>query len=207
MDVSVAVAGVRRRIASAGDPGGVRVVAVTKGFGADAVRAALDAGLADIGESYAQELVPKAAEVGAGPAWHFVGRLQTNKVRAVAGIVDVWQSVDRASLGDEIARWSPGARVLLQVNVTGEPQKAGCPPHEAAALVRRFRRAGLDVTGVMTVAKAGDPRPGFELLRKLADDLGVAERSMGMTDDLEVAVECGATIVRVGRALFGPRPG
>jgi pyridoxal phosphate enzyme (YggS family) len=210
MDVTARVADVRRRIASAGDPDRVRLLAVTKGFGADAVDAAVRAGVTDIGESYAQELVAKAPAVtGAGVRWHFIGRLQTNKVRSLAGLVDVWQTVDRATLGDEVAQRAPGATVLLQVNVSDEPQKGGCGPHEAPALVKRLCKSGLDVVGLMTIGAAGSPeeaRPGFRLLRRLADDLGLPERSMGMSGDLEVAVEEGATMVRVGRALFGERP-
>ena len=200
MDVTAAVAEVRRRI---GDDT-VRIVAATKGFGADAVAAAVAAGVADIGESYAQELRAKAPVPGAH--WHFVGRLQINKVRQVAHLVDLWQSVDRPELGEEIARRAPGAAVLVQVNVSGETQKGGCDPGGAPALVARLQDAGLDVRGLMAVGDPRDPRPGFRLLAGLADDLGLPERSMGMSGDLEVAVEEGATMVRVGRALFGARP-
>ena len=210
MDVTAAVAAVRRRIAAAGGTDAVRLVAVTKGFGGDAVEAAVRAGVTDIGESYAQELVGKAAAVTADDVrWHFIGRLQRNKVRTVAPLVHLWHTIDRASLADEIARRAPGAQVLLQVNVTGRPQQGGCPPREAPALVGRMRRDGLDVVGLMAIGAAGPPegaRAGFRQLRRLADDLGVPERSMGMSGDLEVAVEEGATIVRVGRALFGDRP-
>jgi pyridoxal phosphate enzyme (YggS family) len=210
MDVRRRVSEVRKRIASVGDPASVRIIAVTKGFGANAVDAALRAGITDIGESYAQELVAKAAEVTRdGANIHLIGRLQTNKVRQLTDVVDVWQTVDRATLGDEIAKRAPGAKVLLQVNVTGEPQKGGCAPHEAPHLVRRLKQSGLEVLGLMTVGIAGPPevaRPGFAMLNRLADDLGLVERSMGMTDDLEVAVEEGSTMVRIGRALFGDRP-
>jgi pyridoxal phosphate enzyme (YggS family) len=205
VEVSANLAEVRRRV---GDD--VRIVAVTKGFGADAVDAALRAGLNDIGESYAQELVAKRPTVTeAGATWHFIGRLQTNKVRQLVGLVDTWHTVDRATLGDELAKRAPGARVLLQVNVSDEPQKGGCGSHEAPALVNRLRKAGLDVVGLMAIGATGQPedaRPGFRLLSRLADDLGLVERSMGMSGDLEVAVEEGSTMVRVGRALFGERP-
>lgn len=208
--MSVDVAGrlqeVRARIAAAGgDLERVRVVAVTKTFGADAVRAAVAAGLADCGESRAQELLAKAPEVD-GARWHFVGRLQTNKVRLLAGVVSLWQSVDRPDVVDEIARRAPGARILVQVNVSAEPQKGGCEPAEVAALVSSARDSGLEVAGLMCVPAAEEPRAGFRLLRSLADDLGLEERSMGMSGDLEVAVEEGSTMVRVGTALFGPRP-
>jgi len=210
MDVSANVEAVRRRIRDAGGENRVRLVAVTKGFGADAIDAVARAGVTDIGESYAQELSAKRPQVTAtGLRWHFVGRVQTNKVRVLAPIVDVWQSVDRPAAGDEIARRATGATVLVQVNVSDEVQKGGCHPDETAALVQQLRGAGLDVAGLMAVGRAGPPeivRPGFRLLSRLADELDLPERSMGMTDDLEVAVEEGSTMVRLGRALFGERP-
>ena len=210
MDVGANLAAVRDRIAAAGGDERVRLIAVTKGFGADAVEAAVRAGVPDVGESYAQELVAKAAQVtGPPPVWHFIGRLQTNKVKAVAGLVELWHTVDRATLGDELARRAPGARVLLQVNVSDEPQKGGCLPAEAPNLVKRLRQGGLEVVGLMAVGATGPAeaaRPGFRALTRLADRLGLPERSMGMSGDLEVAVEEGSTMVRVGRALFGDRP-
>jgi PLP dependent protein len=211
--VAARVSAVRDRVAAAGgDPRRVRLVAVTKGFGPDAVTAAVAAGVDDVGESYAQELAGKAAALAGRPhppRWHFVGRLQSNKVRLVAGLVACWHSVDRASLGEELARRAPGARVLVQVNVTGEAQKGGCPPEDAPGLVGQLSGAGLVVAGLMAVGPQGPPegaRAGFRRLRRLADELGLEERSMGMSDDLEVAVSEGATMVRVGRSLFGPRP-
>ena len=205
---------VRRRIARAGgDPDATTVVAVTKGMSADAVRAALAAGLEAIGESYAQELVAKADdlvddELERALHWHFIGRVQRNKVRRVAGLVDLWHSVDRLSLGAAIADASPGAAVLVQVNTAGDEHKAGCPPKLAPSIVEGLHDLGLDVRGLMTIAPFGDPelaRPAFRALRALADGLGLVECSMGMSNDLEVAVEEGATIVRIGTALFGPR--
>jgi pyridoxal phosphate enzyme (YggS family) len=205
------VADLRRRIeAAGGDPDGVRVVGVTKGFDATAVDAAVGAGLRDLGESYAQELVVKAAVPSAADVrWHWVGRLQRNKVRQVAAHIALWHSVDRAELGAEIARRAPGAAVLAQVNTSGEATKGGCPPEGTAALVADLRAEGLDVRGLMTVAAIGPEgaASSFRLLRTLADDLGLPERSMGMSDDLEEAVAEGATLVRVGTALFGPRAG
>ena len=199
----------RRRIAAAGGDG-VTVVAVTKGFGPDVVEAAVAVGLDDIGENYAQELLAKLAGFGEDrPRVHFIGRLQSNKVRSLAGVVDLWQSIDRPSLVEPLAKVWPPARVLVQVNVSDEPGKGGCAPGDVAALVARLREREVVVEGLMAVGRTGPPesaRPGFRLLRALADDLGLATRSMGMTDDLEVAVEEGSTMVRVGSALFGPRP-
>lgn len=204
---------VRLRIEQAGgDPSAVRVVAVTKGFGPEAVDAARAAGLSDVGENYAGELVAKAAasEVVSSPPlrWHFLGAIQRNKVARLAPIVTVWQSVARVEEGERVARFAPGAAVLVEVETTGLPGRNGCPPDGARTLVPRLREAGLDVRGLMTVA-APDPvaaRSTFETVRSLADDLGLEERSMGMTDDLEEAVRAGTTMLRIGRALFGERP-
>jgi hypothetical protein len=213
-DLTTRLAVVRGRIAAAAaragrDPAAVTLVAVTKGFGPDVVRAAVAAGLHDLGESYAQELAAKADAVLHELRWHFVGRVQRNKVRAVAPLVHLWHAVDRDEVGETIARHAPGAAVLVQVNVTGEPQKGGCRPDDAPGLVARLAAGGLDVRGLMMVGPAGPAegaRAGFRLLAGLAGDLGLPELSMGMSGDLEVAVEEGATILRVGEALFGPRP-
>jgi PLP dependent protein len=188
----------------------VSILAVTKGFGVDAVEAALAVGLPAVGENYAQELLAKAQHAYASPPeWHFIGRLQRNKVRQLAPIVAVWQSVDRASLADEIARRAPGARIFVQLNLSDEPQKGGAPIHDGPALVAHARGLGLDVQGLMGVAPAGDPeaaRPGFRALVALADELSVAQRSIGMSADLEIAVEEGSTLIRIGSGLFGSRP-
>jgi pyridoxal phosphate enzyme (YggS family) len=200
---------VQRRIERAGGVD-VAIVAVTKGFPADAIAAAVAAGCHRIGENYAQELLAKLADLeGPRPELHFIGRLQSRKVRALAGVVDVWQSVDRSSVVGEIARHQPGGRVMVQVNVSEEPQKGGCAPDEAGSLVDEARAAGLDVIGLMTVGRSGPPeaaRAGFRRLRALVDEVGVRECSMGMSEDLEVAVAEGSTMVRVGTALFGARP-
>ncbi len=205
---------IRERLARAGGDR-AKVVAVTKGFGPDAVAAAVEAGLVDIGENYAQELQSKAdaleSLIDDQPMlrWHFIGRLQRNKVRRIAGLVGLWQSVDRPELATEIARWAPGAQVLVQVDVAGGEGRGGCQPSETPQLVDRCRQAGLEVAGLMAVGPPGPPehsRPGFRLLAGQAADLGLQELSMGMSGDIEVAVEEGATIVRVGTALFGPRP-
>jgi PLP dependent protein len=211
---------VRERIRSAGgDPARVRLVAVTKGFGVDVVRAALDAGLTDLGESYAQELVAKATDLSREttssdvglprPRWHFIGRLQRNKIKKVAPYVSEWQSVERLETGSEIARRAPGATVLVQVNVSGERSKAGCSPANLPDLLVGLRDLDLDVSGLMTIAPFGPPEQAtavFDELRRLADRYELPERSMGMSHDLEAAIAQGATTVRLGSALFGPRP-
>lgn len=216
--VAAAVAHVRERIAAAGGHG-VRLVAVTKTWGPEAVLAAAAAGCDAIGENYAQETVAKwdeltallgEAGVAALPELHFIGQLQTNKVRLVAPLVAVYETVDRSSLAAELAKRCPGARVLVQVDATGEPGKGGCPTADVPVLVDDALRRGLRVEGLMAVGPThGGPeaaRPVFREVRALADRLGLATCSMGMSDDLEVAVEEGATEVRIGSALFGPRP-
>jgi pyridoxal phosphate enzyme (YggS family) len=207
--VAARVAEVRERIAAAAaragrDHAAVTLVAASKTVDVMRVQAVVDAGVVDVGENRAQELLTKTAVVDA--RWHFLGRLQRNKVRALAPWVTCWQSVDRPELGAEIARRAPGARVFVEVNLAEEPQKGGCPPSAVAPLVARLRDDGLDVAGLMTVPPHDrDPRRWFAELRDEAQVLGLAELSMGMSDDYEVAVEEGATMVRVGRALFGPR--
>lgn len=211
--VGQGLAHVRDRIVAAGgDLAAVRIVAVTKGFGPEAMAAALANGAADVGENYAQEAVTKMGALAADRAalrLHFIGHLQSNKVKLLAPHVALWQTVDRPSIADAVARHAPGAEVLVQVNVSDEPQKGGCAPGAAAALVDAAVGRGLTVRGLMTVGRTGTPaeaRPGFALLRSLCDRMHLPVCSMGMTDDLDVAVAEGATMVRVGSALFGMRP-
>jgi hypothetical protein len=173
--------------------------------------AAREAGLTDLGENYAAELEAKAAAAASGAqgvVWHFLGAVQRNKVAQLAPLVGLWQSVAREAEGARIARFAPQARVLVQVETTGLPGRNGCPPAAAAELVARLVDLGLDVRGLMTVAApgAGAATKSFETLGRLADGLGLEERSMGMSDDLEAAVAAGSTMVRIGRALFGARP-
>jgi pyridoxal phosphate enzyme (YggS family) len=215
-EVATNLARVRERISSGGgDPDAVTIVAVTKGFGLDAVDAAVHAGLTDLGENYAQELLGKATQrpPTQGPTgirWHFLGSVQRNKIPALASVVDTWQAIDRLAVGEAIARRHLGARVLVQVNISGEAAKHGCRFEDAPELVKGLRVLNLDVAGLMAVGPAGPPeqaRPGFHALARLGQQLGLGELSMGMTEDLEVAVQEGATMVRIGRALFGGRPG
>jgi pyridoxal phosphate enzyme (YggS family) len=201
---------VRQRIeAAGGDPHAVRIVAVTKGHPVARVDEVVAAGLLDVGESYAQELIAKAEAVSASVRWHFVGRLQRNKVRHVAPFVHLWQSVDRLSLAAEIARHAPAAQALVQVNVSGADQQGGCAPERVGAVVEGCLDLGLDVRGLMAIGPRGtddEVRRAFAAIRELADRLGLPERSMGMSGDLEAAVAEGSTIVRVGTDLVGPRP-
>lgn len=211
-DVAERLHHVRERIAAAGgDVDRICVVAVTKGFGTEAVLAAVGSGLDDIGENYAGELASKHASVVAHERrcrWHFLGHIQRRKVREVAEMVHLWQGVDRIAVGEELARRAPGAAVLVQVNISAERAKNGCTFEAVPALVDGLGELGLSVRGLMAVGPTGPPenaRHGFRRLVTLAERLQLAERSIGMTDDLEVAVQEGTTMVRLGRALFGER--
>jgi PLP dependent protein len=189
-----------------GDPSVVRVMAVTKTFGPDAVVAARVAGLFDIGENYATELEDKAPGPE-GTRWHFLGTIQRNKVRHLAPLVTVWESVARLAEGERIAQFAPGATVMVQIDGTGLAGRNGCTLEAAPDLVAGLSGLGLNVTGLMTVAPQ-EPAAAADVFRSvanLADRLGLPERSMGMSDDLEAAVAAGSTMVRIGRGLFGER--
>lgn len=208
---------IRRAAEEAGrSPHAVTLVAVSKLFPAELIQAAREAGQADFGESRAQELRRKSKALGRGVRWHFVGRLQRNKVRDVVGVASLIHSVDRLELAEAIAERARRAqrvqRVLVQVNVGDDPAKGGCAAEDAPALIAKVRAlGGIACEGLMTVPPLDvDPRPVFAALRDLRDDVRtrfpeVQHLSMGMTNDFEVAVSEGATIVRVGEAVFGPR--
>ena len=212
------LAGVR-----AGIPAGVTLVAVSKTQPAEAVREAHAAGQRDFGENYAQEWRDKAAALAdlPGLVWHFIGALQTNKVKYLVGQPSggapraaFIHTVDRLTLAEEISRRALRAgaqmRVFLEVNVAGEGSKSGCAPAELPALARAAAGLpGLALCGLMCIPPAeGDPRPHFRALRALRDGLGLPlpELSMGMSGDFEAAIAEGATVVRVGSAIFGARP-
>ncbi len=221
-----AFASVLARIAAAcaragRDPAEVTLVAVSKTVPAELLRDALTAGLGLFGENRVQETAAKASDVP-GARWQLVGPLQSNKARLALQLFESIQSIDSVDLGERLARLAtevrPGGRypILLQVNVDDDPAKAGFDPTELEAAARRLGAAGaLEVRGLMTIGRlVTEPeaaRPTFRRLAALSRslrDAGVPigpELSMGMTDDFEVAVEEGATIVRVGRALFGDR--
>ncbi|MGH9076077.1 MAG: YggS family pyridoxal phosphate enzyme [Acidimicrobiales bacterium] len=200
----------RSRIAVHAGGRPVRIVAVTKGFGAEVVAATVAAGICDIGENYAQELRAKATSAPGQVSWHFLGAPQTNKISGLAPLVSVWEAVDRLAAGQAIARHRPGAAAFVEVNVAADPRRPGCDPSAAPGLVAALCSFGLAVRGLMAVAPGGDRGAARRVFRRLAamgHDLGLPELSMGMSDDFEEAVEEGATSVRLGRALFGPRPG
>jgi pyridoxal phosphate enzyme (YggS family) len=192
------------------DVASVRLVAVSKTQSVDAVREAVAAGQALFGENRAQELVQKADAVAA--EWHFIGHLQTNKVRQVVGRAALIHGVDSLALAEEIAR-RKGPPVLVQVNTSGEKSKSGVDPSDAIRFCTEVA-ALCELRGLMTIpAPTEDPeesRSAFRVLRELAAEghakgLGTHELSMGMSDDFEVAIEEGATLVRLGTILFGPR--
>ena len=224
--VSANLADVQRRIAAAcaragRDPAAVTLVGVTKTVPVPVIRAALDAGLAVLGENRVQEALPKLDELP-GARWHFIGALQRNKARRVAGRFELIHSIDSLRLGEALVRIGEElgrpVRALVEVNVGGEASKAGIEPEELEPLLRGLAgRPGLAIRGLMAVPppvdEPGGARPYFRRLAELARAAaalglpGVAmdELSMGMTHDFEVAIEEGATFVRVGTGIFGAR--
>jgi pyridoxal phosphate enzyme (YggS family) len=213
------MAAVRARVRTAAeragrDPEAVRLVAVSKTFPAEAVLAAYEAGQRDFGENRVQEAQAKApavAAAGVQPVWHLIGHLQTNKIRAALDLFAIIHSVDSVHLAEALSRRAPSAfPVLLEVNAAGEASKSGFALDDVADAAERIcRLPNLDVRGLMTVAPlVADPedvRPVFRRLAALAKELALAELSMGMSGDFEVAVEEGSTLVRVGTAIFGRR--
>ncbi len=212
---------VRERVSAAARRAGrpveaVTLVAVSKTAGPAELRAAYDAGQRDFGENRAPALVERALAMPDDVDWHFVGRLQGNKARLVRPVACLLHSLDRLELAGYWAK-GPGLPppVLVQVNIAGEPQKAGVTPEEAGDLVAAAVDLGLEVRGLMTMPpQVDDPeaaRHHFRALRALRERLSrrwptMTELSMGMSDDFEVAIEEGATLLRVGRAIFGPFP-
>jgi len=205
---------VRERIAAAAAKAGrdvrqIKLIAVSKLQPLEKLREAVAAGHTVFGENYAQELREKAEALGPGVEWHFIGALQSNKARLVVGRAAVIHTCDRLSLAREISkRATAPQRVLLEVNVGREPQKAGVLPEDAPALLEQVRALpNLACEGLMCIPPADqDPRPHFRALRELAERLQLRELSMGMSTDFEAAIEEGATMVRVGTAIFGERP-
>jgi len=218
--IAASWAAVRARVAAAceragRDPASVTIVAVSKTHPAAAVREAAAAGATDFGENYAQELAAKRAEVGEGVRWHFIGRLQRNKAKLVAGQVALVHAVDSVELATELGkRAAPTVQpILLAVNVAGEDTKGGVAPAAAEALARAIVAVpGVRLDGLMTMPPPDvDPVPHFralaDLRARLADALGapLPVLSMGMSGDYEAAIACGSTHVRIGTAIFGAR--
>lgn len=221
MSVEKSLKEVRRRMAAAAARVGrnvedVELVAIGKGQAVSVLRQAFDAGQRVFGENRGQELVSKVGDLPEEVRWHFVGSLQTNKVRLVRPWVDLIQSFDRDRL---VKPWLKGLDnpppALLQVNIGMEARKSGVPPDEVLETFERWECAGIRLRGIMAIPPFGvnpeSSRPYFARMREIRDLLSgrvgrELDLSMGMTDDFEVAIEEGSTMVRVGRAIFGQRP-
>lgn len=226
-DIIVNIANVHARIAAAArrvnrSPDSVKLLAVTKTVSPSAIEKAMEAGITDFGENYVQEAREKIPLLRKEVRWHMIGRLQTNKAKYAVNLFDYIHSVDRMDLAAELNKRLEKAgrnmKVLIEVNVSGEETKSGVPANQAIELVKSIASLKhLSVKGLMTMAPYSDnpenARLFFATLRNLKHDIiregieGIAmeELSMGMTDDFEVAIEEGATIVRIGRAIFGER--
>jgi hypothetical protein len=218
IDVTANVAALRSRIDRAArrvgrDPAGVLLVAAAKTMSAAMVDEAIAAGVADIGENYVQEAAVKKAQVARPARWHMIGHLQRNKAARAVEVFDVVQTIDSVALGAALAQRSTAAHrrlgALIEVNLGAEAAKSGVAADQLPELLAELReRPGLSVDGLMTVPPIGsaeETRPFFRRLRELRDRLGLNQLSMGMTNDFEVAIEEGATMVRIGRAIFGER--
>jgi PLP dependent protein len=220
-NIALRLAAVRARLAAACErvgraPGSVELVAVSKLQPAEAIRAAHAAGQRHFGENYAQELRDKAAALEdlGGLRWHAIGPLQTNKAKYVAKSAHFFHAVDRVEVARELSRRRTGEPLtcFIEVNVAGEETKRGVAPAEAEAMVSKLRGlAGLELVGLMCLPPfSEDPeasRPHFRTLAALGRRFGLPGLSMGTTGDFEVAIEEGATVVRVGTAIFGERAG
>lgn len=212
MTIAENLAAVESRITAACKRAGrkrsdVTLVAVSKTFGADRVEEAIDAGVTHIGENRVQEARDKKSQVRGAARWHLIGHLQSNKAKDAIRIFDVIETVDSVELAQKIARVSDTARdVLLQVNVGDEPQKSGVVTGDVQSIVQQIRAIdGVKLIGLMAIPPIGDPRKHFRRLRELRDQVGLEQLSMGMSEDFEVAIEEGSTMVRIGRAIFGAR--
>jgi len=219
MDIEHNMQEVTRRIALACErvgrsPDEITLVAVTKTVGPAAIRAAFQAGLRHFGENRVQEAKTKLGELGSlrdQCTWHMVGHLQTNKVKTAAELFDIIQSVDSVRLAEFLSRHAQKTiQILLEVNIAGESSKGGFSAGEVSQAMKEIgRMPNLEIKGLMSIAPlASDPeevRPVFRRLRELRRSMGLEHLSMGMTDDFEVAIEEGSTIVRIGRAIFGER--
>jgi pyridoxal phosphate enzyme (YggS family) len=219
VDIAANLQDVQGRIARACErsrrlPGEITLVVVTKEVGVSAIRAAFDCGVRDFGENRLQEAEDKIAQLSdlkPDVIWHMVGHLQSNKARAAVELFDIIHSVDSTRLAEILSRrLERRFPVLLQVNVSGEATKSGVAMGEIVGVVKEIKKLpNIKLMGLMTIAPlVSDPeevRPVFRKLRELRDSLELEHLSMGMTDDFEVAVEEGATMLRIGRAIFGER--
>jgi pyridoxal phosphate enzyme (YggS family) len=207
--VSIAenLAAVEARIRAACDRAGrkrsdVTLVAVSKTFPAERVSEAIAAGVTDVGENRVQEARDKKPLVQGSARWHLIGHLQSNKAKDAVRIFDVIETVDSVELAKKVA----ARELLLEVNIGEEAQKAGVAPADVENVVRQIEAiGGVRLIGLMAIPPIGDSRPYFRRLRELRDSVGLEHLSMGMSEDFEAAIEEGSTMVRIGRAIFGPR--
>jgi pyridoxal phosphate enzyme (YggS family) len=220
LDIAANLERVRERVARAAERAGRRsddvlLIGVSKVVEVERIRAALAAGIGALGENRVQEAKAKVAELSRPVPWHLIGHLQTNKVKDALPLFDLIQSLDRLELAHELERRAAAqgrvVEALLQVNVASEASKGGFAPDAVgAALDTIGALSHVRIRGLMVIPpeaeRPEDARPWFRRLRELADKHGLRERSMGMSGDFEVAIEEGATMVRVGTAIFGPRP-
>ena len=220
LDIAANLERVRERVARAAEragrtPDDVLLIGVSKVVEVERIRAALAAGLGALGENRVQEAKAKVAELGRPVPWHLIGHLQTNKVKDALPLFDLIHSLDRLELAHEFERraaaQSRTVDTLLQVNIAGEASKGGFAPDAVSGALEAIARLShVRVRGLMVIPpeaeRAEESRSWFRQLREMADKHGLRERSMGMSGDFEVAIEEGATMVRVGTAIFGPRP-
>ena len=196
-------------------PGDIKMIAVTKGLSAIKIRAAFDCGIRDFGENRVQEAASKIAELAdlKQITWHMIGHVQSNKARLATGLFDIIHSVDSVKLARLLNKQAQETLpILIQVNISEETTKNGFEVEQVASAVEEISRLpNVKVMGLMTIAPlVDDPedvRPVFRKLREMRDSLGLEHLSMGMTDDFEVAIEEGATMLRIGRAIFHNRRG
>ena len=189
--------------------GKATLLPVTKGFGAREVEAMLEVGLTAIGESYAQEMLEKAKVINDDKiTWHMIGGIQRNKIKKLYKTVDLWHSVDRKEVIEEISKYQKYSKVLIQVDMNKQSKQGGCPPENVPDLIQLANDKELIVEGLMTIGVDKDleaTKNTFAGLAKLAKSMGLKEISMGMSNDFEIAIDYGATILRVGRSIFGER--
>ena len=186
----------------------VTLIGVTKGFTHEEVNIASELGIKNFGENYAQELLTKNPLVDPEISWHYIGQLQSNKIRKISHLVDVWHSVTSLKLAREIHKRNDQAQILLQVSLMGPSNTKGFEVEQLPQLISELRDMNIDISGLMTMGVPGDmvaTRVVFKELRKLADTFELPECSMGMSDDFEIALESGASMIRVGSAIFGNR--
>ena len=186
----------------------VTLIGVTKGFTHEEVNIASELGIKNFGENYAQELLTKNPLVDPEISWHYIGQLQSNKIRKISHLVDVWHSVTSLKLAREIHKRNDQAQILLQVSLMGPSNSKGFEVEQLPQLISELRDMNIDISGLMTMGVPGDKvatRVVFKELRKLADTFELPECSMGMSDDFEIALESGASMIRVGSAIFGNR--